>query len=187
MSKMLETERFNIDGPVLIRPKRHADTRGFFSETWNRATWASAGLPDFDWVQDNEAASHQKGTLRGLHFQTPPFAQTKLIRVVKGAILDVAVDLRKSSPSFGQHISVGLDAANGEQLLVPKGFAHGYQTMTADTIVVYKCDMTYNREAESGLYWADVALGIRWPHADIAVTSEKDAALPAFSPSDSPF
>jgi len=178
---------FDIPGPALIRPKRHGDARGYFCETWSNADWADAGLPKYDWVQDNEALSASAGTMRGLHFQTPPFAQAKLVRAVHGSIFDVAVDIRKDSPTFGKSIGVTLEAETGDQLLVPRGFAHGYQTLTPDTLVSYKCDNIYNASAEGGLLWTCVELGIDWPLPESVSMSGKDFNWPSLGSLDSPF
>src|SRR5262245_11935532 len=127
---------------LLITPKRHGDARGWFSETWNRAALAAQGV-ELDFVQDNQAFSAQRGTVRGLHFQAAPFAQAKLVRVLKGAIYDVAVDIRQGSPSYGRSVGATLTATGGEQLLVPRGFAHGYCTLEPDTELLYKVDNAY--------------------------------------------
>lgn len=162
----------------LIRPKKHGDARGFFSETFNRRDFAQAGA-ELDFVQDNLSLSAQRGTVRGLHFQTPPFVQAKLIRVVRGAILDVAVDLRASSPTFGRHVSAVLSAENWEQLLVPEGFAHGFCTLEPDTEVFYKVTAYYAPECDAGILWDDSDLGIEWPVTRAqAVLSDKDRRLP---------
>lgn len=182
-----EASGFDASGPALIVPKRHGDARGYFCETWNAADWQGAGLPELQWVQDNEARSERPGTLRGLHFQKPPYAQAKIIRVVQGDIFDVAVDIRRGSPSYGKHIGVRLSAAAGEQLLVPAGFAHGYQTLTADSLVSYKCDNVYAPDAEGGLLWSDEDLAIAWPLAEAVHLSEKDKLLSPFSTLSSPF
>jgi dTDP-4-dehydrorhamnose 3,5-epimerase len=164
----------------IIVPKRHGDARGYFCETWSRGAMAAAGL-DLDFVQDNQSLSATPGTLRGLHFQTPPFAQSKLVRVLRGAILDVAVDLRRSSTSYGRHVAVELSAENGRQLLVPKGFAHGFVTLVPDTEVFYKVDAPYAPDHDSGVRWDDPDLAIAWPlDGREPVLSAKDKAQPAF-------
>jgi len=164
----------------LIRPVRHADDRGFFSETWSRARFAAAGL-DLDWVQDNHSGSRRMHTLRGLHFQTPPFAQAKLVRVLRGAILDVAVDLRRGSPWYARHVSIELTAEDGTQILVPKGFAHGFLTLEPDTQVLYKVDAPYSAAHDAGVAWNDPDLAIDWPVGYDGVTlSDKDRRQPAF-------
>jgi len=163
---------------LLITPKRHGDARGWFSETWSQATLAAAGV-EHDFVQDNQAFSAARGTVRGLHFQRAPYAQAKLVRVLRGAIYDVAVDIRPGSATYGQWVSATLTAEGGEQLLVPRGFAHGYCTTVPDTELAYKVDNTYAPQAEGGLLWCDPALGIDWPvRVDEAVINARDAALP---------
>jgi len=172
---------------LLIAAKRFDDDRGFFSEVFNARTFAQAGL-DHDWVQDNHALSHDRATLRGLHFQSPPHAQAKLIRVTRGAIFDVAVDIRSGSPSFGKWASVILSAKAWNQLLVPRGFAHGYLTLEADTEVLYKVDAYYARESDAGIVWSDPQLAIDWPlDGSPPILSAKDQALPRLSEIVSPF
>lgn len=166
-----------LDGVVELVPVRHGDDRGWFSEVWNQATLAELGIT-IDWVQDNEAKSAAAGTIRGLHFQTPPRAQDKLVRAVQGRIVDVAVDLRTSSSTFGQHVAVELTAAAGNQLLVPKGFAHGYCTLEPDTIIAYKVSDFYAPECDRALRWDDPAIGIDWPLAGEATLSDKDRVAP---------
>jgi dTDP-4-dehydrorhamnose 3,5-epimerase len=162
----------------LLRPDRHGDSRGFFSETWSRARFAAAGI-DLDFVQDNVAGSAQAGTLRGLHYQIAPHAQAKLVSCPRGAIYDVAVDLRRGSVSFGRHVAVVISAAAWNQILVPAGFAHGYCTLEPDTVVTYKVTAPYAPAAERGLRWNDPVLGIDWPVApDEVVLSERDRAHP---------
>lgn len=158
---MLSVEDTAIPAVKIVTPKKFGDHRGFFSETWSRRAFAEAGL-DLDFVQDNQSLSAQIGTLRGLHFQSPPFAQEKLVRVTRGRILDVAVDIRASSPSFGKHVAVELSAENWKQLLVPVGFAHGFVTLEPDTEVIYKVTAPYAPENDHGLAFDDPALGIDW-------------------------
>jgi dTDP-4-dehydrorhamnose 3,5-epimerase len=146
----------------LIRPVRHGDARGWFRETWKHAALNEAGITTV-FTQDNEAFSSAPGTLRGLHFQRAPHAQAKLVRAVSGRILDVVVDLRRGSAHYGHHVAQELTAEGGEQLFVPEGFAHGYVTLTADTLVAYKVSGSYRPDAEGGLRWDDPALGIAWP------------------------
>ena len=162
---------------LLITPKRHGDARGWFSETWSRRTLAAAGL-EADFVQDNQAFNAKKGTLRGLHFQKAPHPQAKLVRVLKGAIYDVAVDVREGSPSFGRWVGAELTAERGEQLFVPRGFAHGYCTLTDDCELSYKVDGLYAPQAEGGVIWNDPDLAIPWPIEGEPVLSEKDEVLP---------
>ena len=165
----------------VLEPRVFADERGYFFESFNSQTFKGNGL-DFDWVQDNQ--SHSKyGVIRGLHFQKPPHAQTKLIRVLKGEIVDVVVDLRHGSPTYGKSFSVVLSSQNKLQLLVPKGFAHGFSVLSEEADVMYKCDALYNKETESGILFSDPLLGIDWQVSqDKMIVSEKDLILPAFDP-----
>lgn len=175
---MLEVERTALDGVLIVTPRRFSDPRGFFSEVYNRKRFQDAGIAA-DFLQDNQSLSGPVGTVRGLHFQRPPFAQAKLVRVLKGAIIDVAVDLRAASPTFGQHVAVELSARSWRQLFVPAGFAHGFCTLEPDTEVHYKVDAYYSAEHDGGILWNDPALGINWPvAADAAALSDKDRALP---------
>lgn len=165
----------------VLTPARHGDDRGFFSETWNRQRFADAGI-DLDFVQDNHARSAERGTVRGLHFQTPPFGQDKLVRVVRGSILDVAVDLRTGSPTYGQHVSAVISAELGNQILVPVGFAHGLVTLEPGTEVLYKVSGFYAPEHDKGLRWNDPALGIDWGIDEgEAILSGKDKVQPMLS------
>ena len=165
----------------IIIPARYEDYRGFFSETYNKRHFTEAGI-DLDLVQDNHSFSVEKGTIRGLHFQTPPCAQAKLVRVVRGAIFDVAVDLRKGSTTFGKHVTAIISAEQWNQVLVPIGFAHGFCTLKDDTEVIYKVTNYYSRDHDKGLLWNDPELAIDWPVSeDEAVLSEKDRTLPPFS------
>ncbi|MGE3292092.1 MAG: dTDP-4-dehydrorhamnose 3,5-epimerase [Geminicoccaceae bacterium] len=162
----------------LVVPDRFGDARGFFSETYSRRDFAAGGIPD-EFVQDNHSRSSGAGTVRGLHYQLPPHAQGKLIRVLRGSILDVAVDIRRGSPSFGAHVAVTLSAELGNQLFIPAGFAHGFCTLEPDTEVAYKVTAYYSRERDRGIRWNDPALAIAWPvAAQGAVLSAKDVALP---------
>ena len=177
----METRDLKLEGLKLLSPVIHRDERGFFSETHNQRTLARSGI-DAVFVQDNQAFSAVKGVVRGLHFQVPPKAQGKLIRVNRGAILDVVVDIRRSSPTYGKHVSVQLDAVNWHQLWVPPGFAHGYCTLENDTEVLYKVTDYYAPEHESGLRWDDPELAIDWPvTADEAILSERDRQWDAFA------
>ena len=172
---------------IVIEPRRSADDRGFFSETFNSRAFAEAGL-SFDWVQDNHAMSRRKGTLRGLHFQSPPDAQAKLVRVTRGSIFDVAVDVRIGSPTYGRWASVILSAEAWNQILVPRGFAHGYFTLQPDTEVIYKTDGYYAPQSEAGLIWNDPDLAIDWPLDGCEpILSDKDRRLPNLSKLQSPF
>jgi dTDP-4-dehydrorhamnose 3,5-epimerase len=177
-------EQTDLPGVLILTPPRFGDVRGWFSETWNSARMAAAGL-DLAFVQDNHSFSAQPGTLRGLHFQSPPHAQDKLVRCSRGAIRDVAVDGRAGSPTYGQWLAVELTAENGKQLLVPKGFLHGFITITADTEVQYKCTDIYAPDCDCAVRWDSV--GIDWGKISDPVLSAKDAAAPAFSDWSSPF
>lgn len=162
----------------LLRPRRFADARGWFMETWRRDTFAAMGI-DAAFVQDNQSFSALRGTVRGLHFQRPPHVQAKLLRVLAGRILDVAVDMRSSSPHYGQHVAVELDADEGAMIYVPAGFAHGFCTLTDATAVFYKVSDIYAPECDAGILWNDPALAIAWPvTAAEAVMSDKDRQLP---------
>jgi dTDP-4-dehydrorhamnose 3,5-epimerase len=168
--KLIETA---IPGPVIIEPRLFGDARGFFMETWNERAFAEAGL-DLGFVQDNHSRS-QKGVLRGLHFQNPG-PQGKLVRVVSGAVFDVAVDLREASPHFGKWVGVELSAANLRMFWVPEGFAHGFLTLEDDTDFLYKCTAPYAPQSEFTLAWDDPSVGIEWPVAGLApIISEKDS------------
>ena len=180
-------ERQAIPDVVLVTPKRFGDARGFFSETFRANLFDEEGVTG-PFVQDNHAYSADAGVLRGLHFQKPPMAQAKLVRCIRGAILDVAVDIRKSSPTYGRHVSAELTAANGAQLYVPVGFAHAYLTLTPDSEVEYKVTEYYAPETEGGLAWDDPAIGIDWPLPNGAPSlSQKDTVLPGLADFDSPF
>lgn len=168
---------FQIPGLLLVEPRKFADHRGFFAETFRESSLAEAGFTR-RFVQDNHSLSVATGTLRGLHFQKPPHAQDKLIRVLRGRILDVAVDIRENSPTFGRHAAVELSAENGRQLLVPIGFAHGFVTLEPDTEVYYKVTSYYAPESDSGILWNDPALGIDWGQTTDPVLSAKDEVLP---------
>ncbi len=167
----------NPDLTILV-PRRFPDPRGFFVESYNRRRLAEHGLV-YDFVQDNLSLSIKVGTVRGLHFQRPPTAQAKLVSVLQGAIFDVAVDLRQGSSYYGRPVAVRLSAAEGNQLMVPAGFAHGFCTLEPNTVVAYKVDAYYSAETDDGLYWADPALGIDWPVTEAAAElSDKDRRLP---------
>lgn len=168
----------DIPDVKIITPKKFGDHRGFFSETYNREAFLAAGL-DYTFVQDSHSWSAEAGTVRGLHFQRPPCAQDKLIRVIRGAVFDVAVDLRRSAPSYGRHVSVVLSAAAWNQILIPAGFAHGFCTLEPDTEVLYKMSRVYAPDHEQGLSWNDPVLGIAWPAvAGQAVLSDRDRRQP---------
>jgi dTDP-4-dehydrorhamnose 3,5-epimerase len=168
----------DITDVKLIVPRRFDDRRGFFSEIYNAQLFAGAGILD-TFVQDNLSLSSHVGTIRGLHFQRPPHAQAKLLRVSCGRILDVAVDLRRSSATYGRHVSAEISAENGAQIYIPVGFAHGFCTLEADTEVVYKVSNYYAPEADAGVIWSDSDLAIDWPVApEEVIVSEKDSRLP---------
>ncbi len=176
-----------LPGLRLLRPRRHGDDRGWFSETYNARDFAELGITSV-FVQDNQSFSAEAGTVRGLHFQTPPQTQAKLVRCPAGAILDVAVDIRRGSPTFGHHFAVELSAENGLQLFLPPGFAHGLCTLAADTTVMYKVDAFYSPAHDTGFQWNDPDIAIPWPiTADRAVLSPKDARLPRFREIETPF
>ena len=176
-----------LEGVVVVVPARHGDERGFFSESWNRRTMEAHGL-SIDFVQDNHSVSARKGTVRGLHYQTPPHAQAKLVRCGRGALLDVAVDIRKGSPTFGQWVAEELTAENGRQLLVPEGFAHGFVTLSDDTEIVYKCSDYYAPECDRAIRFDDPTIGVDWGiDRAAAVLSEKDAGAPVLADADLPF
>lgn len=174
-------EPTEISDVQLFTPPRYGDERGFFSETWSRGAFEAAGL-EIDFIQDNHSLSRAAGVLRGLHFQIPPVAQDKLVRVVRGAVLDVAVDIRRASPTYGKHVSRVLSAENGAQLLVPKGFAHGFITLEPDSEVLYKVSGPYSKENERGLRWDDPALAIDWQVAlgDVQM-NQRDREFPTLA------
>lgn len=176
----------HIEGLYILEPMVYGDSRGYFFEAYNQAAFHAQGL-DYSWVQDNQSSS-TKGVIRGLHFQAPPYAQTKLIRVIRGSILDVAVDIRKGSSTFGQHIALELSEENKLQLLIPAGFAHGFSVLSDTAEVMYKCDHLYNKQAEGGIRFNDPALNIDWKvPTESAIVSDKDALLPCLSDLVSPF
>ena len=175
----------SLTGVVILEPPRFGDERGFFSESWNRRRMAEAGL-DIDFVQDNHSMSSETGTLRGLHFQAPPHAQTKLVRCGRGSIYDVAVDIRRGSPTYGAWIKEEISFDNGRQLLVPEGFLHGFITLQPMTEVIYKCSAYYAPEADGSVRWDSV--GIDWGHlASEPILSDKDASAVPFEEFVSPF
>jgi len=177
----------DIPDVKLIAPKRHGDARGFFCETYSQQAFANAGI-DIAFVQDNESLSAPAGTLRGLHLQSPPHGQDKLVRVLKGSVIDVAVDIRRGSPTYGQHVSAVLSADNGHQLLVPIGFAHGFATLEPDTHVCYKVSDYYAPQCDGGIAWDDADLGIDWRIDPATATlSDKDRKHPTLAEFDSPF
>lgn len=172
---------------LIVRPAKFGDNRGFFSETFKAAALREAGV-DLDWVQDNHSFSAARGVVRGLHFQAPPLAQAKLLRVTRGAIYDVAVDIRRGSPNYGRHVGIELSADNWTQLYVPAGFAHGFCTLTGNTEVLYKVSADYAPAAEGGILWNDPDLAIAWPiEAQEATLSARDMQWPRFGDLSSPF
>jgi len=177
----MKIEQTELEGVLEITPPRYEDDRGWFSETWNSEKFSAGGVA-YEWVQDNESMSVSVGTVRGIHFQIEPCAQDKLVRATHGRIFDVAVDLRSSSPTFGQWVGRELSSDIGNQLLVPKGFGHGFATLTPDCRVAYKVSARYDASCDRGVAWNDPALGIDWPIAPAAaVLSAKDAAAPVIA------
>jgi len=166
-----------LPGILIIEPDRFGDARGFFSESWNRRRMAGHGI-EIDFVQDNHSMSLEPGTLRGLHFQTPPHAQAKLVRCGRGAFMDVVVDIRDGSPTFGRWLSVELSFENGRQLLVPEGFLHGFVTRQAETEIIYKCSDYYAPDCDAAVHYDDPDLAIDWGLDGPPVLSDKDAAAP---------
>ncbi|MEM6938696.1 MAG: dTDP-4-dehydrorhamnose 3,5-epimerase [Pseudomonadota bacterium] len=175
-----------LPGVVLIAPPRFGDARGFFSESWNRQKMRDHGI-DIDFVQDNHSVSAAVNTVRGLHFQAPPHAQAKLVRCGRGALFDVAVDIRKGSATFGEWVGFELTAENGLQLLVPAGFLHGFSTRAPDTEIIYKCSEYYAPQSDGAVRFDDPDLAIDWGLHGDPVLSEKDAAAPLMRDFDSPF
>jgi dTDP-4-dehydrorhamnose 3,5-epimerase len=174
----MEVIETTIPEVKLIRPRRHGDERGYFSEVYSRRAWSQLGL-ELEFIQDNQSLSRQCGVVRGLHFQVPPFAQTKLMRVVRGKILDVAVDIRHGSPTFGRFAAAVLSADQWNQMLIPRGFAHGFCTLEPDTEVLYKVDTFYEPSHDRGLLWNDPDVGIEWPvEGTGAILSERDRRHP---------
>jgi dTDP-4-dehydrorhamnose 3,5-epimerase len=172
----MEIIKTKIEGLLIVKPQVFEDERGYFFESYNKERFKNAGL-DLSFVQDNESKS-QKNVLRGLHFQRPPYAQGKLVRVVKGAVLDVAVDLRKESPTYGQWEAVELSEENKLMYWIPPGFAHGFLTLRDETVFTYKCTNVYNRESEGSILWNDPEIGIDWQIKDTPILSEKDKQAP---------
>ena len=183
----MKVEPLSISAVKLVVPRRFSDPRGYLVETWNRRAYAEAGI-DVDFVQDNASLSSLAGTLRGLHYQSPPMPQAKLVRVVRGSVFDVAVDLRRASPTFGRHVSAILTAGGGEQLFVPEGFAHGFCTLEPNTEIAYKVSGFYSREHDTGIVWNDPDIAFEWPlQGREPILSEKDLGLPLLAQSGSPF
>ena len=181
----MKIEATPLPGVLILTPRRFGDERGFFSESWNRRTLEEAGLHLPEFVQDNHSLSHEAGTLRGLHYQSPPHAQGKLVRCGRGRMFDVAVDARRGSPSYGQWFGVDLSFENGRQLWVPAGFLHGFVTREPDTEIVYKCTAHYNADSDGAVGWDSV--GIDWGLKGDPILSPKDTAAPAFADWNSPF
>lgn len=173
----MKIEETALSGALILSPRRFGDARGFFAETWNLGRFYEAGI-EVNFVQDNHSLSAQVGTVRGLHFQNPPAAQDKLVRCGRGRLFDVAVDIRRGSPTYGQWAGVELSFDNGKQFLIPAGFAHGFMTLEPDTEICYKCSYFYAPETEGSLRWDDADIGIDWPLDVAPILSEKDAAAP---------
>jgi dTDP-4-dehydrorhamnose 3,5-epimerase len=180
----MTVEHFDIEGLLLIKPAVFSDERGVFYETYSRTKYSTYGIPE-KFLQDNESIS-KKNVLRGLHFQSPPHDQGKLVRVIKGAALDVAVDIRKQSPTYGKYIMVELSEENKYQFWIPSGFAHGFLSLADETIFSYKCTNLYNKESESGLLWNDKDINIQW-NIENPIVSEKDIQLSSFNSFNTPF
>lgn len=180
----MRIEETLLSGVLLLEPARFGDARGFFSESWNQRRMQEHGI-DLDFVQDNHSLSREVGTLRGLHFQSPPHAQAKLVRCGRGAFFDVAVDIRKGSPTYGEWLGVELSAENGLQLLIPEGFLHGFITREPDTEIIYKCTDYYAPECDGAVAWD--SCGIDWGFEGTPMLSDKDAAAPKLADFDSPF
>ena len=173
----MEIIKTPLVGLLVIKPRVFGDNRGYFFESWSKKSFSEVGL-DLDFVQDNQSLS-AKGVLRGLHFQNPPYTQGKLVRVIKGAVLDVVVDIRKNSPTYGQHFSVELSEKNKNILWIPPGFAHGFLTLEDNTIFTYKCTGLYNKESEGALLWNDIDFNIDWG-IDNPLVSDKDLSAGTF-------
>lgn len=182
----MEATKTNIDGVFIIEPRVFKDARGYFFESYSERDF-NAQVREIHFVQDNESKSSY-GVMRGLHFQRPPFTQSKLVRCVKGAVLDVAVDIRKGSPTYGQHVAVELTEDNHRQFFVPRGFAHGFAVLSEEAVFQYKCDNFYHPEADGGISILDTSLGIDWRiPTNKAILSEKDTKHPLLADFDSPF
>ena len=171
--KLIETK---LKDCYILEPDRFGDTRGWFSESYNKKVFEDLGL-NYDFVQDNESFSTKKGVLRGLHFQNEPYTQAKIVRCTRGAVYDVAVDIRHDSPTYGMWVGVELSEENGRQLLIPRGFLHGFQTLTDNVKFAYKCDNYYNKESDGGVMYNDPDIGVVWPIED-PILSEKDKHHP---------
>ena len=183
----MNVETTRLPGVMILTPRRFEDARGFFSETWNRRALSEAGI-DIDFVQDNHSMSRAAGTVRGLHYQRPPHAQAKLVRVTRGAVIDVAVDFRAGSPTFGQWVAVELNAGNGQQLFIPAGFLHGFVTLEPETEFLYKCSDYYAPDCDAAIRFDDPGLCIDWGiDTTRAIVSDKDRAAPLFADVVPPF
>ena len=183
---MMKVKKTDLAGVLLIKPDRFGDHRGFFAEAYNQRLYVGLGI-HANFVQDNHSLSASVGTLRGLHFQVSPHAQAKLVRCGRGAIFDVAVDIRRGSPTYGQWTGCKLSAANGVQMFIPAGFAHGFVTLQPDSEIVYKCSDYYAPETEGALRWDDPTIGIIWPLQGDPILSSKDVVAPSLVDLDSPF
>ncbi|MCV2877666.1 dTDP-4-dehydrorhamnose 3,5-epimerase [Sedimentimonas flavescens] len=183
----MQIERTSLPGVIILTPSRHGDARGFFSESWNRRTLAEAGI-EIEFVQDNHSLSSAVGTVRGLHVQSPPHAQAKLVRCGRGRLFDVAVDIRRGSPTYGGWVGEELTFENGRQLLIPAGFLHGFITREPDTEIIYKCSDYYAPECDGAIRFDDPDIGIDWGiDASQAILSDKDANAPRLRDFESPF
>lgn len=182
----MKIEETALSEVKLIIPRRFGDHRGFFAETYNKKVFGELGI-DIEFVQDNHSLSAQAGTIRGLHFQVPPAAQAKLVRCGRGAIFDVAVDIRKGSPTFGKWTGHELSTENGAQLFIPAGFAHGFVTLHADSEIIYKCSQFYSPHHEGAIRWNDPDIAIDWPLVGDAILSQRDGEAPLLGNFDSPF
>lgn len=180
----VEIERTALDGVLIVQPSRFADERGFFSESWNRRALETAGVSLPEFVQDNHSLSVQRGTLRGLHYQAPPHAQGKLVRCARGRLLDVAVDVRRGSPTYAKCVCEELSAENGRQLWIPAGFLHGFVTREDDTEIAYKCTDYYSRDCDGAVLWSSV--GVDWG-VEHPILSDKDAQATPLDEFESPF
>lgn len=182
----MEVRKTALPGVLVLTPKRFGDARGFLCESWNRRVMAAAGI-DLEFVQDNHSLSREVGTVRGLHFQAPPSAQAKLVRCGRGRLLDVAVDIRKGSPTFGRWVAEELSFDNGHQLLLPVGYLHGFATLESDTEIIYKCTDYYDPVTDGAVRFDDPDIGIDWGLSGPAVLSDKDRDAPLLAEFDSPF
>ena len=183
MYKKIET---SLPGVYILEPQVFGDNRGWFMESWSRKNMKDVGL-DVDFVQDNQSYTASSGTIRGIHFQQDPMSQAKLVRVVRGKVMDYAVDLRKGSPTYGKWVGVELSAENRRQFFIPRGFGHAFLTLSSDVEFIYKCDNLYSRECDRNIRWNDPGIGIDWPLEGEPILSEKDAMAPFLEDSDCNF